>query len=111
MATVTIPWGDTIGGNIVLTGVGTSRLSVSGDTPNTGADREKRITLRTTNPGRKATVVLTIRQSGLMEPIYASDGILTDKNGEVITVPKSAFYLMATDGILYDKNMEIITIK
>lgn len=111
MATVSIPWGDTTGGNIVLTGVGTSLLSVSSDTPNTGADREKQVTLQTTNAGKRATVILTIRQAGVMEPLIASDGVVTDKTGDVILVPKSASYLMASDGILYDKNVELITVK
>lgn len=111
MATVTIPWGDTIGGNIILTGVGESLFTAKSDTPNIGPDREKRVTLQTTNVGPKASVTIAVRQSGIMEPLMASDGVVTDKDGGVVYVPKGASYLMASDGVLYDLNMEIITIK
>lgn len=90
MATIKIPWGDTTGGNIVLTyeGSGNGSILVSSDTPNSGANREKAITLQTTNQGTKVSVVLTIRQTGQREPLNASDGILKDHTGDIILVLK-----------------------
>ncbi len=90
MATIKIPWGDTTGGNIVLTygGSGNGSISIGSDTPNPGDTREKRITLRTTNPGAAISVSITVRQAGQREPLYASDGVLRDNTGEIILVLK-----------------------
>lgn len=90
MATMKIPWGDTTGGNIVLTyeGSGNGSILVSSDTPNSGADREKAITLQTKNLGAKASVVLTVRQIGQREPLNASDGVLKDNTNDIVLVLK-----------------------
>lgn len=90
MATIKIPWGDNTGGNIVLSygGSGNGTVSIGSDTPNPGATREKRVTLRTTNPGAGVSVSITVRQVGQREPLYASDGILRDNTGDIILVLK-----------------------
>lgn len=90
MASIKIPWGDNTGGNIVLTydGVSNGSLVISSDTPNSGADREKKITLQTDNPGTKASVVLTVRQVGQREPLNATDGVLKDNTSDFILVLK-----------------------
>lgn len=91
MATTKIPWGDSTGGNIVLTytGVGSGSLSISSDTPNEGLDREKTITLQTTNPGDKVTVSLTVRQSGRRIELCDSSGmVLLTSDSQTLNVLK-----------------------
>lgn len=90
MATIKIPWEDTTGGNIILTyeGSGNGSILVSSDTPNSGADREKAITLQTTNQGAKVKATLTVRQIGQREPLSASDGVLKDNTNDIILVLK-----------------------
>lgn len=65
MATKTIAWGDSIGGNIVLTytGTGNGTISATSTTKNTGtADRVKTVTVRTTKGSPQKSATLTIRQ-------------------------------------------------
>lgn len=91
MATVKIPWGDTTGGNLILTftGVGNGSLSISSDTANAGLDRQKIVTLQTTNAGTKATVSLIVRQSGQRIELCDSTGaILLTSDGQTLNVIK-----------------------
>lgn len=108
MASTTIAWGDAVGGNIVLTGVGTSQLSVQSDTMNIGADRSKIISLVTTNSGSvHATASVTVTQTGLSEVLYATDGALSDSAGSYLITLRQK-YLFASDGIIFDNNKELI---
>lgn len=66
MATKTIAWGDSIGGNISLTytGIGNGTISASSTTKNTGtAVRTKTLTVKTTKGSPQKSIKLTIRQA------------------------------------------------
>ena len=83
----TIKWNEGEGNIVaVYKGIGNDTISFSSDVENIGIDREQHVTIRTDKGG--ISVSFLVKQPGLREMFYASDGLFYTADGETFNVLK-----------------------